>query len=58
MCYFGSDTKIVERFTRFNTRKKYANYWLNTQQEQQEDNFKDEICYLKNTCGAEQPFIS
>ena len=25
---------------------------------QQEDNSKDNICYLENICGAEGPFIS
>ena len=38
---------MVEHFTCF-TKKKEANYWLKTQQEQQEDNSMDDICYLEN----------
>ena len=29
-------------------RNKQGNYWLKKQQEEQEDNSKDDICYLEN----------
>ena len=54
---FGSEYKKAEHLTRF-TKKKWANYWLQLYQEQQEDNLTDAICYLENICSAEQPFIS
>ena len=38
--------------------KEQPNYWLKTYQEQQEDNSRDDIRYLENICGTEQPFIS
>ena len=50
----GSEYKTADHFTRF-TKKNQANYWLKTQQEQQEDNSTDGICYLENICRTEQP---
>lgn len=41
---------MVEHLTRF-AKKKYANYWLKTQQEPQEYNSTDDICNLENICG-------
>ena len=45
---------MAELFTRF-ARKKQANYWLKAQQEQQEYNSTDDMCYLENICRTEQP---
>ena len=54
MSCFGSEYIMAEHFTRF-TRKKWANYWLKTQQEQQEDNSTDDICCLENVCELNKP---
>ena len=47
---------MAQHFPRFTGKK--SNCWLKTQQEQQEDNWKDDIRYLENIFEAEQPFIS
>ena len=48
---FGWPLKMADHFTHFKSK-------LKIYQEHQEDNSTDGICYLKNICRTEKPFIS
>ena len=54
---FSNEHNMAEHFNHF-LMKKQANYWLKTQQKQQEDNLTDDVCYLENICSSENHFFA
>ena len=44
-------------FHSFHQQQEIGELLAKTSQEQQEDNAKDDICYLENICETEQPLL-